>query len=275
LLRIIGLSGKLWYNSFYKIIPRRLIMNKYDVLLVEDDVDDSKAMQEEIARTENFLLAKATNSCFEAYSYIINDCPSAVILDLEMNRGYGDGMELLAKLHSLSLKHKPYIVVTTNNVSTVTLNRTKQLGADYGFTKIKPDYSPKIVMDHLKAVMLSDPQNVSKEIEEQREQRLENRIRGIFDSLGITRNIGFEYLVRAVMLNMEGRQQKVAKLIAEQYGKSEDSVSKAMKYALESAWNNNNTAQLKQYKGPIKMETGCPVYTSFSIYYAQLLSKEF
>lgn len=251
-------------------------MEKFNILLVEDDESDSKAMVEEIARTENFLLAKATNSCIEAYDYIVNSYPSAVILDLEMNMGYGDGMELLAKLRAANLKHVPYIVVTTNNVSTVTLNRTKQLGAGYGFCKSKPDYSPKMVMDHLKAMLLREPEERAKELAAQREQRLTVRLRGIFDNLKIERNLGYDYLLRSIIIYMETKDRDFAKQLAAETGKSVDSIKKAAGYALDTAWSTGNTEKLEQYYGgPIKDSTMSPAYTSFVYYYANLLENEF
>ena len=67
--------------------------------------------------------------------------PDAIILDLELHEGGGNGLFFLSKLHDLGLEKLPYILITTQNTSNVTLEAARQLGADFIITKYERDYS--------------------------------------------------------------------------------------------------------------------------------------
>ena len=56
--------------------------------------------------------------------------PDAVILDLELHRGGGSGLDFLKKVQEAALDHPPYILITTNNISAITHKTARELGAD-------------------------------------------------------------------------------------------------------------------------------------------------
>lgn len=122
--------------------------NKLNVLIVEDDDNDCDALTAEVrANADNLCLAGVSKSSDEALAFIRNHKPHAVILDLELQEGNGDGMDLLDKLRSTVLCPRPYIVVNTNNSSKITRIKAKKLGADYEFAKWQKGYSPKMVIN--------------------------------------------------------------------------------------------------------------------------------
>ena len=72
-----------------------------------------------------------TNNSFDAIEMVKNYLPDAVILDLELHLGGGNGLLFLNELKKLTLTRRPYILVTTNNSSNITLEQARSLGANF------------------------------------------------------------------------------------------------------------------------------------------------
>lgn len=254
------------------------MINKLNILIVEDDEKDSKALAEEInAHADKLCLAGISKSSSNALSFIRNHSPHAVILDLELQEGSGDGMEFLDKLRSTVLNRKPYIVVNTYNASKITIDVAKKMGADYAFAKWQKGYSPKMVINHLLLVMpaiLGSKEEPAEPLtEEQTENRMRKFVQDEFIKLGLNvKNAGFEYLVEAVILAAKGENQGWGKIIGEKAGKSESSVTHAMQYAINNAWSNANIDNLrKYYTAPLRKDRYVPTANEFVFYFKQKL----
>lgn len=252
--------------------------NKLSVLIVEDDENDRKALIEEVnANADKLCLAGVSKSSNEALALIRNRKPHAVILDLELQEGSGDGMDLLDKLNSTVLCPKPYIVINTNSASKVTRNSAKKMGADYEFAKWQKGYSPKMVIEQLLRVM---PEILGYEEEPSApltEQQVENKMRDFlqaeFNKLGVSaKNIGYNYLVDAVILAAKGENQNWGKIIGKKFGKSDSGVTHAMQYAINNTWNNADINNLqKYYTAPLRKDKYVPTANEFVFFYKQKL----
>lgn len=252
--------------------------NRLNVLIVEDDENDCKALTKEInANADKLCLAGVSESSNDALAFIRNKKPHAVILDLELQEGSGDGMDLLDKLHSSLICPKPYIVVNTNSASKVTRNSAKKMGADYEFAKWQKDYSPKMVIEQLLRVM---PEILGCEEEPSApltEQQLENKMRDFvqdeFNKLGVSvKNVGYNYLVDAVILAAKGENQNWGKIIGKKFGKNENSITHAMQYAINNTWTNADINNLqKYYTAPLRKDKYVPTANEFVFFYKQKL----
>ena len=252
--------------------------NKLNVLIVEDDENDCKALAAEVnANADKLCLAGVSKSSNDALAFIRNHSPHAVILDLELQEGCGDGMDLLDKLRSTIICPKPYIIVNTNSASKVTRISAKKLGADYEFAKWQKGYSPKMVINQLLLVM---PEILGCEEEPPApltEGQLENKMREFvqdeFNKLGVNmKNKGYGYLVDAVILAVKGENQNWEKIIGDKIGKSENGVTHAMQYAINNTWNNADINALqKYYTAPLRKDKFVPTINEFVFFYKQKL----
>lgn len=252
--------------------------DKLDILIVEDDEKDSAALTAAIEEhADKLCVAGVSKSSANALAFIRNHAPHAVILDLELQDGSGDGMELLDKLRSTVLPRKPYVVVNTYNASKITIDTVKRMGADYAFAKWQKGYSPQMVINHLLMVMPAVTGCGAEPVEPLTEEMTENRMRLFvqeeFNNLGLSvKNAGYEYLVEAVLLAAKGENQGWGKLIGEKVGKSESSVTHAMQYAINNTWSNANINNLqKYYTAPLRKEKYSPTTNEFVFYYKQKL----
>ena len=60
-------------------------------------------------------------------------------LELNLNGAGGNGLEYLAALQKIQFRHRPCIVVTTNNTSQIILSTARKYGADIILTKYQED----------------------------------------------------------------------------------------------------------------------------------------
>lgn len=128
-------------------------MNKINLLVVEDDNNTVEEYKSDIKGFENFYLVGTTNNSSKAVEMVKEYCPHAVILDLELHQGSGNGLLFLKGLSELALPNKPFILVVTNNISNVTHSIARNLGADFVITKNQNDFSCKMVLEFLSSIV--------------------------------------------------------------------------------------------------------------------------
>ncbi len=252
--------------------------NKLNVLIVEDDEDDCNALVAEVnANSDKLCLAGVSKSSNAAFDFIRNHSPHAVILDLELQEGSGDGMDLLDKLRSTVICPKPYIIVNTNNASKVTRDTAERMGADYTFAKWQNGYSPKMVINQLLLVMPAILGCEEEPPEPLTEAQLENKMREFvqneFNKLGVSvKNVGYGYLVDAVILAAKGENQNWGRIISAKVGKSESGVTHAMQYTINNTWSNADINALqKYYTAPLRKDKYAPTTNEFVFFYKQQL----
>ena len=93
---------------------------KLSVLLVEDDEKECNLIAQYIDELDDVSLVGTTDNSEQGIEYVKDFLPEAIILDLELHQGGGDGLTFLKELRYLNLRVKPYVLVTTNNSSMVT-----------------------------------------------------------------------------------------------------------------------------------------------------------
>ena len=263
---------------YYNAVKGVLMMNKLEVLIVEDDENDCKSLIAEInANADKLHLAGALKSASDAFVFIRNNHPHAVILDLELQEGSGDGIYLLDKLRSEIVSPKPYVIVNTNSASKVTRSITKKMGADYEFAKWQIGYTPKMVVEHLLRVapeILGYGEEPPAQLtEKQLEDKMRDFVQAEFNKLGVSvKNIGYVYLVEAVILAAKGENQHWGKIIGKKYGKSDSGTTHAMQYAINNTWNNADINNLqKYYTAPLRKDKFVPTTIEFVLFYKQKL----
>ena len=257
---------------------------KLEILLVEDDQTACKEIIQEVDNNpDDFNLIGITNNSSRACQYVKETCPDAVILDLELHHGGGDGLEFLKHLKNSQLSRTPFILVTTNNISEVTHEVARKLGADFIMTKSQEGYSAKSVLEFLKitksVILNRRNQNQSSGFEEsptQAAKRLHRRISLELDKVGISaKSFGYNYLIDAITITIKEPTQHLCDRIAEKHCKSATSVERAMQNAINRAWNTADIQDLlDNYTAKIKSDKGVPTLTEFIYYYAQKIKND-
>lgn len=254
------------------------------VLLVEDDADACRRFDAEIEGIDNMTLVAVTNSSTDALRLTQDYLPDAVILDLELTNGEGNGLDYLFNLKSISLSSFPYIVVTTNNSSPTTYEFMCEAGIGFLFSKHQTDYSEKKVVNFINMVRSSifkkqcpvNPEAPLSEIPAERTQRLKRAIAAELNLVGINpKKVGYQYLVECIFCIIEGESSPVTDKVAKNLRKTKPALERAMQNAIQRAWYTMDINDLlNHYKAQVNPERGVPTLTEFMYYYADKIKSE-
>ena len=254
------------------------------ILLVEDDEKACEELRSYIEQTSDIRLQGITNNSTEALELVRSGLPDAVILDLELHYGGGNGLFFLDGLKKMNLSHRPYILVTTNNSSVITLEQARSMGADFIMAKYESQYSAQYVVEFLR--MMSDvileakaqTQNSASVVsEEERTRSLTQRIHRELDFVGISpKAIGYQYLTDAILLAFHDPQPNLCRKLSEKYHKTDVSIERAMQNAINRAWRTSDPDDLlEHYTARIRSDKGVPTLMEFVSHYVNVLRLEY
>lgn len=250
-----------------------------NIILIEDDPNACKGFKEYVDMVTDVLLIEATNNSYRAVELVKEHLPDAIILDLELNEGQGNGLLFLQELKKLSLPFKPYILVTTNNSSSTTYDFCRQMGADFIMSKHQDDYSEKNAVEFLRMMkdIIQSRRNTQPSAgnapvsTEPSTKQIERMISSELDAVGISpKAIGYNYLSDAILLIIKGKPNNICGTLATKYKKTDSSIERAMQNAINKAWRTTDIDDLlTHYKARISSEKGVPTLTEFIHYYAK------
>ena len=256
--------------------------HKLTILLVEDDKFACNEIESYIDQLDDVSLVGITDDSNTALDLVKYHVPDAIILDLELHEGGGNGLFFLSKLHNMGLEKLPYVLITTQNTSNVTLEAARQLGADFIITKYEKDYSAQKPVELLRMMRNaiqrhSAPDTTPTITPAEQNRKLTIRIHRELDAVGINpKAIGYEYLTEAIIIATKGNVPNLARQIALKYSKTQASVERAMQNAINRAWSSGNPDDLaRNYTAVINYERGVPTLTEFVYHYASKFRNEF
>lgn len=259
--------------------------NPLTILLVEDEATICKNFVKYAATLDDVSIVSVTNDSAKALQDVQDYLPNAIILDLELHKGSGSGLDVLRGIKDMKLDRLPYILITTNNTSSVTYEYARRLGADYIISKHQADYSEQKTLDFLRLLKdaiqsmrkTSSGNYYTSETPNEQEQRILRRITSEFNQIGIHPGIkGQRYLTDAIQLVIEEPRHGLCSMIAEKYGKTDSSVERAMQNAINKAWRTTDIDELLLYfTAKISSKKGVPTITEFVYYYANKIKSEY
>ena len=254
--------------------------NELTVILIEDEESECNEFRRYIDSVEGINLLYITNDSGKGVEMVLKLHPDVVILDLELHFGVGSGILFLKDLIEKHPDHKPYILVTTNNISKITHNKIRSMGTDYIISKHQSDYSAKSVVDYLMimkdAILSYGGESINNiNLTPISAVNLETAIANELDSIGVPYNLkGRNYLVEAIKLVIGGQTTDIFAEIGKKYEKSDPSVERAMQTAINKTWRVSSIDDLAlYYTAPISSSKGVPTVTEFIFYYANKIKK--
>lgn len=254
-----------------------------EILIIEDDPQDCRDLIQAIENAcDNVHFLGNTNNSEKALQMVAELQPDAIVLDLELHKGGGDGLDFLKKLKSLDISYKPFIVVATNNVSRYVHDAAREHGADFIMTKSQENYSAEQVIDFIISTLSNPnlhkaaPEGEYQESATQYSKRIERKIINELNLIGMkTSTLGYGYLTMAIKMILKSQVTGLPMVIAKQVNKSPSSVERAMQNAIDRTWVNTDTDTLfKDYTATIHSDRGVPTITEFVYYYANKIKSE-
>lgn len=257
------------------------MQRKLKIFILEDEINIIKKYEEYIKDYEGLEIVEHCNNSYIAKDLIKQLTPDVLILDLELIDGSGSGLELLKELKTSDLLVMPYILVVTHNVSNVTLDIARNLGADYVMSKFQKDFTEKSVLDFLMVlkdtiINSKDSKGVSDTVYEEtvkeHKEVIKKRIITEIEKVGVSRRMkGFKYLCDAIEILIEDSEVKyISREVAKRYKNfTSTSIERAMQNAINKAWSCCDVDDLlNNFTAKIHSDKGVPTITEFIYYYA-------
>ena len=220
-----------------------------NVLIANENTDESNEISEKLTNEKNLGTIDKTSSGKEAVSLLQNKKYDLLVVDLVLSEV--DGFEVIEKAKQTNKNIK--IVVLSALSSETFIKKTMSLGANYYMLKpINMDVLAKRI-DDLFNEEQQDKILISKA---DSEKEIEEKITNIFITVGIPAHIkGYQFLREAIKLAMENPDiinsitKKLYPSIAERFDTSASKVERAIRHAIEVAWNRGKIENINSIFG--------------------------
>ena len=251
------------------------------LLIIEDDRTERMGFLSLTEFKDVIVFYGITCSSREALGLLNFKMPDAIILDLELHKGEGSGLEFLSKLRENKTASKPIIVVTTNTPSGLVYNAARSLGVDYIFYKRQKGYSPKHVIETLlliKGAFWDVQHEESVNDQSINQERVVNMIDKELNNIGISgRHRGRSYLKDSILFFINN-DMKVSDSVIGRVAKDANvvysSVIRAIQTAIKNAWDSSDSDEITtHYTAPIDKRIGYPTPSEFIRFYAEKIYK--
>lgn len=255
------------------------------LLLIEDDELECQKFKTYVETLDTVKLVGVTNSSAKGIELFKTYLPEAIILDIELHKGQGSGIEFIEKLKENMAEFRPIIVVTTNAVSSILYDKLHEDGADLIFYKKQVDYSPKLIISSVLSLRKTmykfntSDRNLEEmqETPAEYETKISNKINTELDLIGISSHLkGRKYIHDAIMylIKENSSDETVFNHLANEHKKSASSISRVMQTAINYAWRNSAPEDLEMYYlAKVNYNTGVPTPTELVYYYKDKIKK--
>lgn len=252
-------------------------MEKIKVAIADDDEKVLELLGQVISGVKDFDLVGAVDNGEDIFNIIRDKEPDVVLLDIIMPKI--DGIELLRMVkENNQIKKKPeFIVISAVGQEAVTQGAFN-MGAVYYYMK---PFSNNALIDKIKFVYdnkknfkkKNESHNVIKTVDNQavNDRSLEAEITNIIHDIGIPAHIkGYQYLRDSIIMSVTDADviNSITKIlyptIAKKYQTTSSRVERAIRHAIEVAWNRGNTDTLNDLFGyTISNGKGKPTNSEF------------
>ena len=186
--------------------------------------------------------------------------PEGVVMEMVLTGM--DGMEVLDEMAKLT--HRPRVLVLSSYMKGSVVEMAAAKGADFFMTK---PCRMSTVGERLRQVM--SPNGL--EPEEDGSSNLENRVTAIIHEVGVPAHIkGYQYLREAIIIAVKDMDviNAVTKVlypaVAKRFGTTASRVERAIRHAIEVAWDRGDLETLQKYFGyTVSNAKGKPTNSEF------------
>ena len=239
-----------------------VVMENQKVVILQDNLDAIKQLKSAIEEIDGFSVVGESIDGEEGLKLIEDFSPNFLIVGIVLKNL--DGFAVMEKIKAKNQNVK--IVVVSSFTSESVITRALSSGAVYYIAK---PYKSEILKNRL--IELSGAKTVDKELTgiEKRKNTLDEKISKIFISVGIPPHIkGYYYLREGVKMAVETPEiinnitKKLYPKIGEKYQTSASKVERAIRHAIEVAWNRgrietiNSMLGIRAYVGNEKPTNG-------------------
>ena len=212
-------------------------MKQVQILILESNEAFAEELRKELSARNGFNVCGVSDDGAEGIELMKSAGPSIVVLSLFLRNL--DGFTVMEEARKE--QRKADFIVMGNFSDDKIINRAISLGAKYYLMK---PVSASVVADRVAEVVGEEEPPVRESVERRRANSLDERISGIFISIGIPPHIkGYGYLREGIKMAVEDPHiiNNVTKglypIIGEKFHTTASKVERAIRHAIEVAWN--------------------------------------
>jgi two-component system response regulator (stage 0 sporulation protein A) len=234
------------------------------ILIADDNREFCETLKDFLQQQEGFELVGVAHNGTEAVDYIEQTKPDVVVLDIIMP--HLDGIGVLEKLASSQMVRRPKIVMLTAFGQQNITQRAVELGADYYI--LKP-FDFTVLATRIR--QLADGVSVTPYVTAVKERNLDVAVTNIVHEMGVPAHIkGYHYLRDAILMVIDeisllgAVTKELYPMIAQKYNTTPSRVERAIRHAIELAWDRGNVEMMNKFFGyTINLERGKPTNSEF------------
>ena len=230
--------------------------NRIKIMLADADGEARSMLQDALEKTGRFAVIASTGDGNEALRLAGEAKPDILVLDLIL-----PGLDGLSVLSRLEGEQLPLVLVTSSFVTQEVAAQAGDLGASMFISK--PYGEDAMVESLLRLAEKADPRVHAPGLEE--------LVTSIIHEVGVPAHIkGYQYVREAIMITVENMDviNSVTKIlypeVAKRYHTSPSRVERAIRHAIEVAWDRGDLETLQKFFGyTVSNAKGKPTNSEF------------
>lgn len=235
----------------------------YKLMIVDDNRDFCEILKEYFERQEDCIITAVAHDGLQALECLRQEMPDVMILDLIMPQL--DGIGVLEKIAAEHEERPKIIILTAFGQETMT-KRAVELGANYYI--LKP-FDLEVLGKRVR--QLANNQSSPVSCSQSRVRNLEVEVTNIIHQMGVPAHVkGYQYLRDAIIMVIGDMgllgaiTKELYPMIAEKYNTTPSRVERAIRHAIELAWDRGNVELMNKFFGyTINVERGKPTNSEF------------
>ncbi|MEW6545657.1 MAG: sporulation transcription factor Spo0A [Bacillota bacterium] len=236
-------------------------MEKIRVLIADDNREFCELLREYIDQQPDLQVVQMVHNGSQVLVSLQDTRPDVLLLDIIMP--HLDGIGVLEKL--VDLPRKPRVVVLTAFGHEHVTGRAAELGADY--CVLKP-FDLDVLAARIREVARGAP---ARPAPQARARNLDAEVTSVIREVGIPAHIrGYSYLRDAILMVIEDMElinavtKSLYPAIAQKYRTTPSRVERAIRHAIEVAWNRGNLEAIEEMFGyTVSRDKGKPTNAQF------------
>lgn len=241
--------------------------NKKRIVIVDDNRDFCRNLRDFLSQAEDCEVVATAHDGKEGYEMVLETKPDILLTDIVMP--VMDGLTLMSRIASnTAMAKKPKIIVfSASGYDSIIANATR-LGAAFYFIKPFEMEALKDRIDDIMSDKIAETAAVSKK---KTTGDLETNITMYIQQLGVPAHIkGYQYIRDAIMMVIDDMDaiNSITKFlyptVAKHYNTTSSRVERAIRHAIEVAWDRGNPDILNELFGYTILSTrGKPTNSEF------------
>lgn len=232
--------------------------NMTKVLIADASEETRLLLKQTIDNSGEFIVVGSTGDGMEALQEIIKTQPDLMVMDV-MLPGL-DGFGLLRQMQKRKMK-MPHVIVVSAFCGERTIAEAMELGVSYFLPK---PCSADSLLEHMRHACREEEKAPAL-------PQLESRVTAVIHEIGVPAHIkGYQYLREAIMIAVNDMDviNAVTKIlypeVAKRFATTPSRVERAIRHAIEVAWDRGDLETLQKYFGyTVNSTKGKPTNSEF------------